>query len=327
MTQEDVEAVVDLLQGAETVLVVVHTHADADSAGSALAVNAGLDKSVDIATPSSVKANARPLLELSDGELLDDPVANEYDVTIVVDAPTSDRIGSVDVLGAETSLVLIDHHLEGDLSEAADVTLVDADASATAVLVYHVLSTLTTSLSAETAVGVAAGILDDTDYLADGNAQAVEAAVDVLGNVGPHVDILTNLSEEESEFSKRVATAKGVARANGYKSGETLLMITHCGSDQGAAAETLIDAGADIALVLTERGDETWVVGRLNDREGELSLPDHVFAQLIEEYGGEGGGHSDAGTAKLATHAVDAVTDDCLKAVEQALGRTFGPLE
>jgi phosphoesterase RecJ-like protein len=327
MIQADIDAVVDLLQEAESLLVVLHTHADADSAGSALAFEAALDQSVDIAAPSSVKANARPLLELNDGELVDDPVAAEYDITIVVDAPTSDRIGSVDVLGTETSLVLIDHHSEGDLAEAADVALVDTDASATAVLVYRVLSTLTESLSAEAAVGVAAGILDDTNYLADGNGQAVEAAIDVLGDVGPHVDILMNLYEEESDFSERVATAKAVARADGYKSGETLFMITHCGSEQGAAGDALIDAGADIALVLTDRGDETWVIGRLSEREDKLSLPDDVFAQLVEEYGGEGGGHSDAGTAKLETRAVDAVADDCLEAVEQALGRTFGSLE
>jgi len=282
---------------------------------------------VDIASPSSVEATADPLLELYDGELVENPSLDEYDVTVVVDAPTTDRISPVDVAEAQTTLVVIDHHSPGDLADMADIALIDTEASATAVLVYDVLSELMQSLSSEAAVGLAAGILDDTDYLADGTPRAVQAAVAVLGDIGSHTETLATLYDEVPDFSERVATAKAVARADGYKSGQTLLMITHCGSDQAAAAEALIDSGADIAFVLTERHDEVWVVGRLSDREDELRLPDDVFDPLVDAYGGEGGGHADAGTAKLETTALDAVARDCLKDVEQALGRTFGPIE
>jgi nanoRNase/pAp phosphatase (c-di-AMP/oligoRNAs hydrolase) len=274
-----------------------------------------------------VKANAKPLLELASDAPLNDPNAGEYDVTVVVDAPTSDRIGSVDVLEAQTSLLVIDHHSSDDLVKAADLAVVDSEASATTVLVYKILSKLTGELSEDAAIGIAAGILDDTGYLANGSTQAVTAAIDVLGNVDHHANILVNLHREEPNFSERMATAKAVARAEGYKSGQTLLMIAHCGSEQAAAANALIDAGADIALVLTDRNDEVWVVGRLSEREDKLSLPDDLFELLVNKHGGEGGGHTCAGTAKLKTSALEAVKADCIQDIEQALGQTFGPIE
>jgi c-di-AMP phosphodiesterase-like protein len=51
------------LAESERTVVITHTHADLDSVGSAVGLAATLDGTVDIATPSDVKAEAETLLE------------------------------------------------------------------------------------------------------------------------------------------------------------------------------------------------------------------------------------------------------------------------
>lgn len=322
-----VSTVANSLSKADSALIVLHTHSDADSAGSALALSKTLSAAVDIAAPDTVQSNAKPLFELNKTAVVSDPEVDEYDVVVVVDAPTSNRIDPVDVLNISGDLILIDHHSPGNLADQADIPLVDTDADATAVLVYKILTELVDSLKPDAAIGIAAGLLDDTAFLADANTDAVAIATNVLANIDGHSELLVNMHSVEPSYSERIATAKAVARAKGYKAGQTILMITHCGSDEGAAATTLIDAGADIALVISGRSDRTWVVARVRNSEETVHLPDDVLAPLVHNYEGESGGHSRAGTAKLNTSDTESVGKACLRQVETTLGMTFGAVE
>lgn len=327
MDQSQLSIIARRLQDATSVLAVVHTHADPDSVGSALALAASLDVDVQIGVPGSVKANARPLLELAEDSIVADPDPSEYDVIVVLDAPTADRVSPIDVTTDSEALIVVDHHSSGDLATHADIALIDTDADATAVLVYRVLSEIWSAPSPPAAVGLAAGILDDTDFLSAGGEEAASATVELLGHVGPHSEMVVDLIGEEPPFSKRAATATAVARANGYKAAQTLLLLTECGSDQAAAANTLLDAGADIALVVSDRGDEVWVVGRLAPSVDDIHLPDDLFDPLVAEFDGDGGGHADGGTAKLPTSDVESVKAACKRCVEKATGMTFGSLQ
>jgi nanoRNase/pAp phosphatase (c-di-AMP/oligoRNAs hydrolase) len=98
MSQGEFSSIVTQLQSSESVLAVVHTHADADSVGSALALTASLDANVHIGVPTSMKANAEPLLELAEDAVVSEPDPSEYDVVVVLDAPTTDRVSPIDVL-------------------------------------------------------------------------------------------------------------------------------------------------------------------------------------------------------------------------------------
>jgi len=53
----------DWLADSDRIVVIVHTHADMDSVGSAVALATTLDSPADIATPSIVRSRAVPLLE------------------------------------------------------------------------------------------------------------------------------------------------------------------------------------------------------------------------------------------------------------------------
>ncbi len=332
MDSGEVETASHLLRGTErtdgALLAVVHAHADMDSVGSAVGLTRTLDCPVTVGVPGSVKASARPLLTDDLGVVERESIdPGAYDAVVVLDAPSGDRIAPVDVRDADTVLV-VDHHEPDDLAALADAALVDTEADATAALVTRLLRATGAEPSGDAALALAAGVLDDTGFLSKGGSAAATLVTELLTAAGDRAARVGELFDRTTPFGERVATATAVARADGYRARETLLLLTRTGSDQAAAADALIDAGGDVALVLTGREAETWVVGRISDRAvGEVHLPDDVFAPLTDEFGGEGGGHDDAGTAKLPTTAIEDVERACRQAVERALGMTFGAIE
>lgn len=316
-----------VLREAETVLVVVHRHADLDSVGSAIGLAETLPATVTIAVPSSVEPDAGALLERGETVDGDDADPEAYDLTVVVDTPSSDKVQPVDVLDTETRLLLVDHHDPDNLRDAAEAAVVDTDADATAVIVTQLLDDFQ-PISGLGATALAAGILDDTGGLSIASPESVDTVVDLLARAGDEASLLADLFNREVSFDQRVAAAKAVARTDGYKAGQTLLFITRVGSHEGAAANALLGSGADIALVISARETETRVVGRTDDREtADIHLPDDVLKPLASAFGGDGGGHAGAGAAKLDTDDLEAVEAACLEQVEEAFGMTFGKME
>ena len=315
-----------LLRDAESILVVVHQHADLDSVGSAIGLAETLPATVTIAVPSSVKPDARTVLERVETVDGDNADPGTYDLSVVVDTPSADRIQPVDVTNTETPLLLIDHHDPDDLQPAAEVAVVDTDADATAVIITELLDDFR-SISKLGATALAAGILADTDRLSIASPESLDTVADLLGQAGDEASLIADLFDGEVEFAQRVAKARAVARASGYKAGQTLLFITRVGSHEGAAASALLGSGADIALVISARETETRVVGRTDDREtADIHLPDDVLQPLAFAFGGHGGGHAGAGAAKLDTDDIEAVEAACIAQVEEAFGTTFGKM-
>ena len=316
-----------LLRDAESVLVAVHQHADLDSTGSAVGLADTLPASVTVAVPSAVQQDARPLLDRVETVEGSQARPEAYDLAVVVDTPSVERVEASGLRDAATPLVVVDHHEPDDLADTAAAAVVDTDAEATSLLVAQLLDDVGT-VSGFGATALVAGILDDTGGITSASPAGVETVVDLLARAGDDAALLAELFDREVDFGERVATAKALARADGYKAGQRLLLITRVGSQESAAARALVDGGADIALVLSARSGETWVVGRTADRTGgDPHLPDDVFTPLVETFGGHGGGHAGAGVAKLATEDVNAVETACLEAVESALGVTFGSIE
>lgn len=231
------------------------------------------------------------------------------------------------MLDTDTRLLLVDHHDPDNLRDAAEAAVLDTDADATAVIVTQLLDDFR-PISGLGATALAAGILDDTGGLSIAAPESVETVVELLARAGDEASLLADLFNREVSFDQRAAAAKAVARADGYKAGQTLLFITRVGGHEAAAANALIDSGADIALVISPRETKTRVVGRTADREtADIHLPDEVFRPLAATFGGHGGGHAGAGGAKLDTDDIEGIEAACLEQVERALGVTFGAME
>jgi nanoRNase/pAp phosphatase (c-di-AMP/oligoRNAs hydrolase) len=307
----------------ERIVVIVHRHADLDSVGAAVGLATTLEGHVDIATPSSVAGSADRLL---DGQsVVTDPDLAGYDLQIVVDAPSRQRIAPIDPTTTETPLLVIDHHEPGDLQANATYHHVDTTAPATAALVANLLRANDLDIPPAGAQALAAGILDDTDFYGIVMPDIQPLVCELLRTATATDTALTAFWEQESPWSEQVATAKAIVRATGYKAGRQLLLITRVGGHERAAADVLVDGGADIGIVLSERDDHTRVVAS-STVHTEISLPEDVLEPLATILGGDGGGHATSGVAKLDTTDIETVETTLIEEIEESLGVQFGPL-
>lgn len=319
--------ILDLLDDCSSALVVTHTQADFDGLGAGVALVETFDGEAALVVPEGVEKRALGLLD----RVSVSPVAPtdvslaEYDAAVVVDAPSNERVAPVDVVGADVRVIVIDHHSPANLAEQADAAFIDTEAGATAELVYRLGEDAGWSLTPESALALVTGILDDTGHLRGGSPAQFRMVADLLERAGPYRSDVAAVLDPTQRFGERMARAKAAVRADGYRADRFLVLTTAVGGHETAAAHTLLGADADLALVFSERDDETRVIARLADRR-ELHLPDQVLDPLAQQFGGHAGGHTGAGVAKLETEDVDAVRDRTLDLVEEIVGETLSPL-
>lgn len=316
----------DALDGCATSLIVAHAQADLDALGSAVGLGDTLDGDTRIVIPNGAGTRARRLERRFDVELEgpSDVDLSAADRIVVVDTSSSDRIDPLSLEGVTGTVVVVDHHHPGDLLDGATATYVDTDAGATAALVARIIAASETDPTPTAAVALAAGLIDDTDSLTTATPAEFVLLGELLEVAGDRAKALPELLRYEPSFGERVATAKAVVRSTGYRADETVVLLTEVGGEQSAAARTLRDAGADVALVVSDRGSRVWLVGRAEP--GTIHLPEHVFDPLVERFGGHGGGHAEAGVAKFDTGTPSEIRTATLSRLEAVLGSRLSEL-
>ncbi len=305
--------VVARLRGAREVLVVSHENPDADTLGAAIGLRAVL-----------VARGARAAMVCSDAPpplydflpgiadfTTDPPLDRTYDLLVIVDCGSLDRVGSVRdrhaALFASLPTVVIDHHASNDAGGEAD--WVDAQAAATCELVALVATALDVPLSAgdgSLATALMAGIVMDTATFAHPNATprtlAVSAALVDAG--APLAEISRRLYRTKPDVQLRLfgrVLDRLQTAADGLVIYSTLR--TADVADTGALSahsEGIIDLlsqseAAEIAILFKEAGPDA-------TRISVRTKPGGVDATVLTGLFG-GGGHARAAGASIASGA------------------------
>ncbi len=309
------------LEDHERILLVPHRHADRDAVGSAIGLTETLDATTAICLPDGATAGAQPLL--ADCELIADPDLAAYDVVVVIDAPSLDRIRPIDPTTIDTVCYLIDHHAPDDLETVATSSLVDTDAESTAELVHRAIDGDDRNPSPTAATALVAGLLADTGGLATAGPSQISQLTSLLTHARGNENSLASLYPPPQPDGDRMAQFKGAVRADGYQAGDVVIAFTRIGGNESDAARALLEVGADCAFALSDQGNHIRVVGRCTDGfADQLSLGSELFPALADH----GGGHDAAGTVRLSGEAVPDAKAAILEAVERQLGTTFGPV-
>jgi nanoRNase/pAp phosphatase (c-di-AMP/oligoRNAs hydrolase) len=99
------------------------------------------------------------------------------------------------------------------------------------------------------------------------------------------------------------------------------------GAHESAAANALRDNGVDLALVFSEQSNGYRITARASETFADrVSLGDSLLPAIADEFGGEGGGHADAGVATVQAGTPERVEQFVLQYLEQQLGITFSPV-
>lgn len=155
--------IIEQLQQRRRFLVVSHTHPDGDAIGSLLATGLALKamgKTVHLVNESPIPAVYRFLPSVQTIRQRIDP-APPLDAAIVLDCGDIDRIGDAVALVSQAPLLInIDHHVTN--THFGHLALVDADACATAELIYRLVKKLPVTIDCAMATAIYTGILTDT---------------------------------------------------------------------------------------------------------------------------------------------------------------------
>ena len=303
------EPVVEAIRTSRRILVATHENHDADTIGAALAIALIVDHGGGRATPvcSDPIPTLYDFLPGIERFRTDPEPAEAYDLLVVCDCGTLDRIGAVRdrhrALFEGLPRVVIDHHLSNDGSGPTD--WIDPASAATCEMVALLAARLGVPLDADggaLATALMAGIVMDTATFAHPNATprtlAVSAALVEAG--APLSDISRRLYRTKPDAQLRLfgrVLDRLETAADGRVIWSTLLErdLVETGSD-AAHSEGLIDLlaqseRAEVAILFKESGDATRISVRT--KAGGVDA-----IELTGRFGG--GGHARAAGATVA---------------------------
>ena len=151
----------DLISNSKSILLLTHESPDGDAIGSVLAFYHYLtfiNKSVDMVILDVPKVfDFLPCINK-----IVDKVDEVYDLGIVLDCASRDRIGQKDDLFSKCkNTIVIDHHVSN--TNYGDVNYVMGDISSCCQVVYYLFKDLGVSISKEIGEAIITGVLTDTN--------------------------------------------------------------------------------------------------------------------------------------------------------------------
>jgi len=319
----------ELADSAGTPIVVMgHRNADPDALASAYVVREMLRaKGYDarLVFPEGLsQASKRLVREVigKDPGDVEDEAPEESAMAVVVDTASPEQLGELSNFALNVLLVVIDHHSSNKLVERAKVAIHDATARATSELVYlmatHILGL---ELDRKALELLLAGIVYDTRHFILSNARTLRIASELLEQGASLERVLKALQSPPMEPPERIARIKGAKRMHCVRAGDYIVAFTHVGAYESSVARALLDLGADLVIVVSERGSETRIVGRAKKSIVEklgIHLGRDIMEQLGRSLGGGGGGHAQAAGASVRA-SLERAFSEAVRIVENLL--------
>lgn len=299
------------LRSYHNILFLCHKNADADSLGSAYALQRIFGGHIGVR--DSVSTMAAMLAERLKIEVLIAPRLTAYDLVVAVDTSTLVQTGYKS-LG---NCAVIDHHTPGDLAEACGLALARIGPS-TAELVYDVYRMNGLAIDESIAFALALAIVTDTGHFRYADARTLEVAGRIMAEGGiKYAEVLDFLGHVPVDLSCRIAILKAASRITLHRVGELLIVQSKVSSFGSQAATALVNLGADVAFVGSEKDGERRISGRIR-RGVDLDLA-LLLQDVGKKFGGSGGGHAAAAGVVIAGDLDKALQESVDMAVARLL--------
>lgn len=276
-----------------SILWLMHVNADPDCVGSAFALREAFGGTIG-ASDGLNRAGER--LARSVGMELDRlPHPENHALVVAVDTGSRSGLGP---LGARVGdPLVVDHHAYGDLHERAPAKAWDPARASCAEVVLALLDRADRPPSVAAARALLAGLVTDSGQFRYADARALAAAARLVELSGARledvIDSMREAEDDEADVEARGAALKAAQRAEVVRIGKFLLATSEVGSWDAAAANALVRAGADVALVGTERSDAARISLRGSSRARGVHLGE-VANRVGRAIGWSAGGHEGA---------------------------------
>lgn len=321
----------ELVDSAQKIVVVQADNPDADSLGSALALEhilGDLGKDVYLYCGVDVPTYLR---YLSGWDRVLNDLPSQYDLAIVVDASTLTLFGQLEKNGQlgtlkSKPLVVLDHHNASEKPlDFAAASLIDSSAASTGELIFTLAKQFDWKVNAEAAGHIMSSILGDTQGLMNDQTSANTYRVMAdLTDLGANRPLLEELRREYSRMPESIYRYKGelIARTE-FLSDSRIATVTipqdeineHSPLFNPAVLvqfDSLQVTGVKLSVIF-----KTYDNGRITCKiRTNISAP--IGDKLAEHFGGGGHSHS-AGFKVQDGRPFNEVKSECIEFATQLL--------
>jgi nanoRNase/pAp phosphatase (c-di-AMP/oligoRNAs hydrolase) len=243
-----------------------------------------------------------------------DPVAEDYDLIVVIDTSVRLQLGKIDL----TNYGVIDHHLDEGLLEDA-LFYIQKPTKSSAEIVWTILKESQAKATREMALGLMVGMISDTGRFKRATSKAFQAASELLDDGGFDYEEALQILSVPADISRKIAVLKAASRAKIDRQKDWLIATTKINSFEGSAAMALVNLGADVAFAAGKHSD----LSRISARAGReatskgLNLA-QILSEVAQAHNGDGGGHR-AAAALEARGEPCALLEECKKRAAKSL--------
>ncbi|MEK7524128.1 MAG: bifunctional oligoribonuclease/PAP phosphatase NrnA [Patescibacteria group bacterium] len=288
----------NLLKGAQRILLVSHRRPDGDTLGATSALSlalAQMQKNTVLACIDEIPHRLQFIPQTEN--FVREFNLHDFDLVVISDAGAAKMTGFhekyPDFLSKKVPILNIDHHASNE--GFGTLNLIDPRASSATVVIWRLLKVLPVTITRDMALGLLAGIYNDTGGLMHSNTnQETFQISSELSRLGVSVSDIVRPLFKESSFSQ--LKLWGYILENMHVNDKNVLSSVVCSSDFKIMGAHSGDTGGIVDMMNTVPGveftmllaeDEGWVKGSLRTQRDDVDL-----SSIAGQFGG--GGHKKA---------------------------------
>ncbi|MHA1754600.1 MAG: DHH family phosphoesterase [Candidatus Odinarchaeia archaeon] len=326
---DQIEGIFEEISG-KSVLVSFHKNADPDAIASAVGLIEILKEKyhckVRLIYDELNKVSAILLQHIDlDLDVLSDKI-EDYEYVILVDTNNlvqiSDSIDRKELL--KKKIIIIDHHApHNEIENFCYKSFINPSYPSTSEMIYKISEILNFNLTSHSKFLLLAGVTYDSRHFIIAKKDTFRIAYNLI-NEGVDYQKIIELLHQPKQLSEKIARLKTAKRMEIFEiGGKWLLTISKVSSFEASASRSLIELGADIAIVLNIDKDEVRISARsTNEFFNETNF--HLGKDLMEPIGpiikGEGGGHTTAAGCNGRENA-----DKAIKEIMEIIKKRISP--
>ncbi|MEW6070597.1 MAG: DHH family phosphoesterase [Candidatus Thermoplasmatota archaeon] len=296
--------ILDYLEAHDSKIVLLHVNADIDALASAYALSKNFPSLVIGASESISKAAKKLATELK-LKIIIDPELEKYKYSFVIDTATPAMLGKLKV----KSPIVIDHHLRTKW-RGAKLYYCDETKTSTSEIVWQILKLKKAKLDKCTALALLSGIIADTGRFKRGSAETFKNVAELLKIAKLKLEDIVTLTEEEPDFSMKIALLKGAQRVKYKTINNKIIAWTTIGAFESTVAKALLYLGADVAIVGRQKKEDFNII--VKAKENFSIHLGKLVREIGEKLNAQGSGHKGA-AGIIGKGDVEKALDMCIE--------------
>ncbi len=294
-------------------LFLSHQNADPDAIGSLYILGSRYEGHIGL--PDKPSAVGKRLAEYLELDYRVCPDVSVYEKIVVVDTPDPNQLNPIEL--EESDLLVIDHH-KTNLWERE---VFFRDRTSCAEIIYDIIEP--SELTEKEGVALLAGIIADTSNLRRGDSLTFKTLSEIMSLSNVTIEQVLSILSSKRSYSENICRLKGAKRSSFQKANGYIVAYSKVSSYESSVCKMLLSAGADVAFVASQRGNDVLISARAKSELLKKGFDvGKIFKNTSESFKGlSGSGHPGAGVIQGegdAENSLSYIVDKALEMIRES---------